>query len=78
MIVIAGDDHDLTPGQRASKLLEKWTRGGKRVAARAMAQLEHISEQDKSIDAIERVDQCGARTGATQHIGAGARAKMQI
>jgi hypothetical protein len=61
MIVIAGNDHDLTPGERVSKLLEERPRRGKRIASRAMAQLEHITEQDESIDVCERVDQRGAR-----------------
>ena len=72
MIVIAGNDHDLSPGKSSAKLLEKRTRGGKRIATRAMAQLKHIPQQDKSIDALERVDQCRARPGGAQHIGTGA------
>jgi len=78
MIVIAGNDHDLSPGKHLGKLLEKWTCSGKRVATRAMAQLEHIPQQDEPIDVLERIDQRGAGPGTTQHIGAGAGAQMQI
>ncbi len=72
MIVIAGNDHDLSPGKGSAKLLEKWTCGGKRIATRAMAQLEHIAQQDKSIDVLERVGQREARPGGAQHISTGA------
>lgn len=68
--MIAGNNHDLTPGKRPSELLEEWPRGGKRIAARAVAQLEHIAKQDKSIDVLERVDQRGARPGTAQHVSA--------
>ncbi len=71
MIVIAGDNHDLSPGKSSAKLLEKWTCGGKRIATRAMAQLEHIPQQDESIDVLERVDQRGTGPGTTQHVGTG-------
>jgi hypothetical protein len=74
MIVIAGNDHDLSPSKRSAKLFEKGTCGGKRIATWAMAQLEHIAEQDKSIDVLQRVDQGGARSGGAQHVGAGAGA----
>ncbi len=72
MIVIAGNDHDLSPGKRSAKLLEKWTCGGKRIATRTVAQLEHIPQQDKPIDVLERVDQRGTRPGGAQHISTGA------
>lgn len=72
MIVIAGNDHDLSPGKRSAKLLEKWTCSAKRIATRAMAQLEHISKQDKSIYVLERVGQRGARSGGAQHVSTGA------
>lgn len=78
MVVIARNDYDLTPGKRSPKLLEERPRGDKRVAARTMAQLEHIPQQDKSIDILERVDQRGAGPGTAQHIGTGAGAEMQI
>lgn len=74
MIVIAGNDHDLSPRERSAKLLEKWACGGKRIATWTMAQLEHIPQQDKSIDAIECVDQRGARPGGAQYVGTGAGA----
>ncbi len=44
MIVIARNDHDLSPGKRSAKLLEKRTCGGKRIATWAMAQLEHVPQ----------------------------------
>jgi hypothetical protein len=69
--MIAGNDHDLSSGERSAKLLEKGACSGKRIATRAMAQLEHIPKQDKSIDVLERVDQRRARPGTPQHIGAG-------
>ena len=68
--MVAGDNHDLTPGKRPSELLEERPRGGKRVAARAVAQLEHVPKQDKSIDVLERVDQRGAGPGTAQNVGA--------
>jgi hypothetical protein len=74
MIVIAGDDHDLSSGKRPTKLLEKWTCGCKRIATRTMAQLEHIPQQDESIDVLERVGQRGARSATTQYVSAGAGA----
>lgn len=57
MVVIAGNDHDLSPGKRSAKLLKKWACSCERIATRAMAQLEHVPKQDKSIDVLERVDQ---------------------
>lgn len=69
MIVIAGNDHDLSPGKRSTELFEKGTCGDKRIATWPMTQLEHVPEQDKSID-LERVDQRGARPGGAQDIGA--------
>lgn len=78
MIVIAGNDHDLSPGKGSAKLLKKWTCSGKRIATRAMAQLEHIAQQDKSINVLERVDQRGAGSEAAQYVGTGAGAEMQV
>jgi len=78
MIVIAGDDNDLSPGKRSAKLLEKRACGAKRIATRSVAQLEHIAQQDKPIYVLERFDQCRASPRTAQHVGAGAGAKMQI
>ena len=78
MIVIAGNNHDLSPGERSAKIFEKGTCNGKRIAARAVAQLEHVAKQDKSIDVLQRVDQCGAGSGTAQHVGARAGTEMQI
>jgi hypothetical protein len=74
MIVIAGNDHDLSAGERSAKLLKKWACSGKRIATWAMAQLEHIAQQDKPFDVLERIDQRGAGPGAAQHIDTGAGA----
>jgi hypothetical protein len=74
MIVIAGNDHNLSPTKHSAKLLKKWACSGKRIATRAMAKLEHVAQQDKPIDVLERIDQRGAGPGATQHIGTGAGA----
>ncbi len=76
--MVAGNHHDLTPGKRPSELLEERPRGSKRVATRAMAQLEHIPKQDKSIDVLERIDQRGARARTAQHVGTRAGTEMQI
>lgn len=76
--MIAGNDHDLAPGKRPSEFLEERPRGGKRIAARAVAQLEHIPKQDKPVDVLERVDQRGARTRTAQHVGTRAGTKMQV
>jgi hypothetical protein len=78
MIVIAGNDHDLSPRERSAKLLEKWPRGSKRISTRAMAQLEHIPQQDKSIYVLECIDQRGARPRGAQDVGAGTGSQMQI
>ena len=78
MIVIARNNHDLTPGKRSSQLFKERPRGGKRIAARAVAQLEHVPKQDKSIDVLERVDQCGTGSGTTQHVGTRTGAKMHV
>ena len=74
MVVIAGNDHDLSPGKSSAKLLEKRTCGGKRIATRTMAQLEYIPQQDKSINVLERLGQRRARPVGAQHIGTGAGA----
>ncbi len=76
--MIARNDHNLTPSKRPSELLEERPCGGKRIAARTVTQLEYIPKQDKSIDVLERVDQCGARPGTAQHVGTRAGAEMQI
>jgi hypothetical protein len=78
MIVIARNNHDLTPDKRPSELLEERPRGGKRVAARTVAQLEHIAKQNQSIDVLERVDQSGAGPWTAQNVGARAGTEMQI
>ncbi len=57
MVVIARNNHNLTPGKGSTKLLEERPRGGERIARRAVAQLQYIAQQDKSIDVLERIDQ---------------------
>ena len=74
MIVITGNNHNLSSRKYSPKLLEKWTCSGKHIATGAIAQLEHIAQQDESIDVLERIDQRGARSGTAQHIGTGAGA----
>jgi hypothetical protein len=69
MIVIAGNNHDLASRKYSPKLLEKWTCGSERIATWAVTQLEHVAQQDESIDVLERVEQRGARSGTAQHIG---------
>ncbi len=78
VVVVTGEDHDLTSGEGAPQLLEERPRGRERVASRAVAQLEHVAEQHQPIDVLERLDQHPPRPGTAQHVGARAGAEMKI
>jgi hypothetical protein len=70
VIVVAGEHDDFAPGERAAEVLEEWARGGERVAARPVAQLEDVAEQHEPIDVAQRLQQHGAQLGAAQDVDA--------
>ena len=45
VVVVAGDDDELAPGERSPEILEELARGQQRLARRTVAQLEHVAEQ---------------------------------
>jgi hypothetical protein len=78
MVVVTRYHHDLAPGERPPELLEERSRDGKRITAGAVAELQHVPEQDKSLDILRRLDQRGPRQGTTQHVGTGNSPEMQV
>ncbi len=78
MVVIAGDEHDLTTRKRTAQPLEERAGGGERIAARTVAQLEHVAEQHEAVDPLERREQDGARLGVSEHVDARGAAEVEI
>ena len=61
VVVVAGEHHHLAPREAGAEVFEEAARARERVAARAMAQLEHVAEQHKPIGILQRPQQ-GARS----------------
>ena len=78
VIVIADNHDDVTLRTDRPAPRRTAARHRERVAPRAVAQLEHVAEQHKPIDVVERLDQCLARPWPAQHVSAGAGAEMQV
>jgi hypothetical protein len=55
VIVVAGDDDHLSPlPEDGAQLGEELPARGQRLAQRTVPELEHVAEQDDTIDALER------------------------
>ena len=78
MVVVARHEHDLAPGERLGEILEQPPGGRKRLARRAVAELERVAEQHQAIDPVERLDQRPANLCAAQQIGTCAAAQVEI
>jgi hypothetical protein len=79
VIVVAGHDRNLGAGrQRAGQIGAEPLRRPQRVAHRTLAQLEHIAEQDETIDPLQRSQQSRPRLLTTQQIKSGERPQMEV
>jgi hypothetical protein len=79
VVVVAGREDDL-PGraQRVADRPHDRLGDGQRVARRAVAQLQRVAEQHEPVDAVEALEQHRERLRSRQHVGARARAEMQV
>jgi hypothetical protein len=78
VIVVARQQHQLAPGERPAEVFEHRPRRRERLMRRAVAQLEHVPEQDQAVDARERVDQRRALGRAAQDVGPRAAAQVEV
>lgn len=78
MVVIAGNDHDLTPGKGTPQLFEKRSGSRERVAPGTVTQLQDIAEQDKPIDIGERLDEGCPRLCTPQDVSTGGGPEVEI
>jgi hypothetical protein len=77
--MVTGNHHNLGAGpERTGQIAEHRFGSRQRVAQRAMAELEHVTEQNQPVAAIERGLQRRARPGAAQDVNLGARAEVQV
>jgi hypothetical protein len=76
--VIARAHHDLAAGEHLPEIFEERPRGGHRVARRAVAQLEYVTEQHEAIDILQSLQQRRTRPGTIQHIRAQTAAEVQV
>ena len=75
-----GDEHDLgVAAERRADRREDRRATRERLARRAVAQLEHVAEQDEAVDALRAARAARrARLGPAQDVDAGARAEVQV
>ena len=78
MVVVACDGHDLAPGERLAELLEERARGGQRLAAGAVAQLQQVAEQHQAIDVRQGLQQLCAQLGTPQQIHVRRVAEVEV
>ena len=57
MVVVAGDDDQLAVRHRLAQRGDHRRRGLEHLGQRAVAQLEHVAEQDEPVDSVERLEQ---------------------
>jgi hypothetical protein len=79
VVVVAGDDHDLSLGaQRLRDPAQQRLGRTERAVKRPVAQLQRVAEQDQPIDVRERGQQRRLGTVAPEDIAARARPQVQV
>jgi hypothetical protein len=79
VIVVAGhDQHFAISAQRIAQLSQHRLGAGEDPAQRPVAHLEHVAQQDQSVDPSERVQQCRSLGSVAQHVDAAEPAEVQV
>ena len=79
MVMIARRHDQLAiAAQYASYVLEERACREERLVRRPVTQLQHVAEQDQTIDVLQLLQQSRAQLGSAQQIDAGQPAKVQV
>jgi hypothetical protein len=78
VVVVAGDEDDVDLADRGAELGEEGEGVLERGAERALAQLDHVAEQDEALGAAQLLDQEGADLRVAQEVAAARRAEVEV
>jgi hypothetical protein len=78
VVVVAGDDDELRRVGGGADRAERLAGALERLRQRAVAELDHVTEEDDPVGAVERGEQELADLGTPQRIDAAAGAEMEI
>jgi len=78
VVVIAGDEDDLSPGQRLAELPEERAGAGEGDAERQVAQLDRVAEQDEAVGAGDLLEEGSAHARLAQHVVPAGTAEVEV
>ena len=70
MVVVAGNDGDLSAVERRGELLKEGLDEIEQLGHRALAKLDHVAEENDSLRALEPLDEPLQRPGLARHVAA--------
>ena len=78
MVVVAGDDHQLAVAKRLAELGDHRPGDLEHLRQRAVAQLEHVAEQDEAVDLAELAQQPRQKVFPAQQVRTAAEPEVQV
>ena len=78
VVVVAGNEHDVAAGEGLADCLEERAGRIERDAERALAELEHVAEEDQPVDVGGRLEEPFDDRLAAQHVGPVAGAEVEV
>ena len=76
--MVAGHDHQLAPGERVADPGQGGGAGVEHLGQRAVAELEHVAEQDQPLDVLELRQQQLPEARAAQQVTAAAEPEVEV